>query len=363
MEFTKQKLSNYILYSHSNVDKLLKAVINESCNAVMLEAFDDKLLLADVNTGKIYISDYKFDGKNICLENFEPVDIIEDNEELRESVSNYFEADAYDTAALVEAYENNSEAETTELSESILRALATKKSDTIDYTQLVGINEEIEEFKNSDIFKNYSERLLESPSDSIKVITWDKPVNVSIINEDSGKEIFIGNKDKAKKLIKNTEFKKSFLEAIEALDEDPTVMEDLIYDNKDLLALNESEIKEFVGVTIVGNKELMGKRKEITSKIANVIAESEELSEVKDLIAEAEENEEEGEANEDKSKLSVDDKGVEELKKALDKALENITDEKLVNKINSLKDALDAAKDSDTTDVATVKECIEILSM
>lgn len=362
--FTKSKLSNYILYSHNNVDKLLSTVINESCNAVMLEAFDDKLLLADTDTGSLYLSDYKFDGKRIQLENFEPVDIVEDDNNLRESVSNYFDADGYDTSSIVEAYEENSENQTTELSESITNAISKKNYDVADYTQLVGINEELGDFKDSRLFKAYSERLKESPVDSIKIITWDKPITVSLINEDETNSIFTGSKDKAKKLIKNAEFKALFLEAIDALDEDPTIMEDLISDNRDFLALNESEVKEFVGIAVVGNKDLMNARKEIVSKINNIVEESVELSEVKNLIAESEkDSEEDSEEEGDSKKLAVSEKEVEELQDALDKALEKIADEKLVAKINDLKDALDASKDTDTTDVATVKECIEILSL
>ena len=361
MEFTRSKLSNYILYSHNNVDKLLSTVINESCNAVMLEAYDDKLLLADVNTGKMYLADYNFDGKKIFIENFEPVDILEDDNSLKESVSNYFESDGYDTASIVEAYENNSEAQITELNESIVKGLSKKNNDVADYTQLIGINEELDkEFKDSKLFKTYTKRLEESPVDTIKVITWDKPIVVSIVNEDANLSIFSGSKDKAKKLTKNNEFKKSFVEAIEKLDKEPTVMESLIYDNKDFLALNESEIKEFVGVSIIGNKDLMGNRKNITSKICNIISENEELNDIKNTILEAEE---EGSENGEKQELATDEKDIEALQKALDKALETITDEKLVSKINALKDALDLSKDTDSTDVAAVKECIELLSL
>lgn len=363
MEFSKSKLSNYILFSSTNINKLLSSVINESCNAVMLENFDDKVLMADVNTGKLYLSDYNFDGRKIRLENFEPVDIVDEDNTLRESINNYFEADSYDTAAIVEAYEEHADSQFTELSDSIVKALSKKGNETPDYTQLIGINEEIsEELKNSNMFKAYKERLEESPSDHIKVINWNDPIEVSIVNEDSGVEVFAGTRDKVEKLIKDANFKKVFKEAIEDMVEgDISVMEDLYSENKSLLLLSENELKEFVGLSIIGNKELMDSRKKIVENINEMIEENEELSETKMLFEEEEETA--ADESEDKKELATNDKDIEALQNALDKALEKITDEKLVEKINSLKDALDSSKDNETTDVATVKECIEILSM
>ena len=102
---------------------------------------------------------------------------------------------------------------------------------------------------------------------------------------------------------------------------------------------------------------MMFPKKEIVERINDVIAESEELSETRDLITE----DEESGAEETDASLSTDDKDIDALKSALDKALDKITDEKLVSKINALKDALDTSKESGTTDVGTVKDCVELL--
>ena len=81
------------------------------------------------------------------------------------------------------------------------------------------------------------------------------------------------------------------------------------------------------------------------------------LSETKLML-----EEDESESTEEDKELETTDKDKDALAAALDKALENITDEKLVSKINSLKDALGASKDDGTTDVGTVKECVELLN-
>ena len=101
----------------------------------------------------------------------------------------------------------------------------------------------------------------------------------------------------------------------------------------------------------------MESRKEIISMIDELISEDDMLSETKLMLEEDDE-----EASDEDKELETTDKDKDALVKALDTALENITDEKLVSKINSLKDALGASKDEGTTDVGTVKECVELLN-
>lgn len=358
MEITNSKLSNYILYSNKNLEKLCRSLINESANAVLLESYNDKLLMADHNSGAIYLADYNFDGKTLTVENYEPVEIVNDKSELKEAINNYFKDDGYDVASIAEAYENDSEANNTELNESIVEALASKKNEVVDYTELYGINEEIGEIAEMPFFKNYKEYLTESPTSSIKFFDWETPVKVSIIDEDENRTIVSNAKTKAAVLAKNKDFKNSLLEAArEFLDGDYSLMEEVLEENSTILALEN--FKEFVGLTLVADKELFENKKTILEGIENIISENEYLSESKMLFEEDEENNEGGE---EEASLETSDKDIEALKDALDKALDKITDEKLVSKINALKDALDTSKDSGTTDVGTVKECVELLS-
>ena len=191
MEITNSKLSNYILYSNKNLEKLCRSLINESANAVLLESYNDKLLLADHNSGAIYLADYKFDGKVLTIENYENVDIVNDNSQLNEAINDYFKNDNYDVALIAEAYENDSEAMNTELNDSIVEALASKRSDVIDYTELYGINEDLEEITEKPFFNRYKEYLMESPTSSIKFFDWENPVRVSLIDEDADRTIDI----------------------------------------------------------------------------------------------------------------------------------------------------------------------------
>lgn len=359
MEITSSKLSNYILFSNKNLEKCVRSLINESSNAVLLESYNDKLLLADHNSGAIYLADYKFDGKVLTVENYEQVDVVNDKSNLKEAIENYFDSDGYDVASIVEAYEEDSEAENTDLRESIVEALASKKQDIADYSQLEGINEEIGEVKDMQFFKNYTKYLTESPTSSIKYFNWIDPVRVSIIDEDASNIIVSGSKDKAKKLAKDKEFKDMFANAARELMEGNSLeMEELLEDNSAILALDNVEMKEFIGMSIIGDKELMESRKEIIDAVSGIISENENLQEMKMLF----EEDAEDDGAEENKELATSDKDIDALKKALDKAAENISDEAIISKINSLKDALDSSKDSGSTDVGTVKECVELLS-
>ena len=153
-------------------------------------------------------------------------------------------------------------------------------------------------------------------------------------------------------------FKEAFMNAaIELLEGDSSLMEEVLEENSVILALEDLAFKEFVGKTLVADKDLFDNKKAILEAIEEIISESEYLSESKMLFEEDEGGEEETDAS-----LETSDKDIDALKDALDKALDKITDEKLVSKINALKDALDTSKDSGATDVGTVKECVELLS-
>lgn len=363
MELTNSKLSNYVLFSNKNLEKLCRSLINESSNAVLLETYSDKLLMADHNSGSIYFADYNFDGNTLTIENYEPVDVIKDNSKLNEAIGDYFDADGYDVSDIVEAYEEDSEAQNTDLSESITEALSSKNmKDIMDYTQLYGINEEIGDVKDMQFFQNYTQYLTEAPTSKIKMFDWVNPVKVVLEDTDEYRTIVTGARGRAETLSRNKEFRSMFAEAADDLMRgyDDT-MKDLLSENSAILSLDNAEWKEFVGLSVVGNKQLMESRKDLMMKVEDLINEDSYLYDTKEMLMEEDDDGEDA-SSEDKE-LETSDKDIDALKKALDKALENITDEKLVSKINSLKDALDASKDEGTTDVGTVKECVELLNL
>ena len=146
-----------------------------------------------------------------------------------------------------------------------------------------------------------------------------------------------------------------------SLNGDSTVLEELISENSEVVALSEAELKELVGMSVIGNKELMESRKQIAEAIENFISSDEALSEKRAIVeaekANVDKEPEEGAAPE------ASEQDVEAIKKALEKAKEKATDEKLVSKIDSIINSLTEAAEDENTDVAAVKEAVEILNM
>jgi hypothetical protein len=352
--------NNALLLSNKNVEKLARKYINESCNAVLMEMFEDKCILADHTTGQIFEAEYSFDGETFEFKNFEEIELEENNTSLKEAISDYFDDKNIN---LTEAYESAVGSVSDEFESSLSEALASKNMEGIvDYSSLSGINEEIGELKENATFKAYSERLEKKPAGSIKYFNWKSPVKVSVLDEDDNvilnKSIFT----KAKKLRTNTEFKKNLAEAAAvSLNGDSTILEELIAENDSIVALSESELQELIGMSLIGNKKLMDSRKEIVEKIENFIGEDVGLSE-KRAIVEAEKADDSEENTED-SAPEASEQDVEAIKKALEKAKEKATDEKLVSKIDSIINSLTEAVEDEATDVAAIKEAVILLNM
>ena len=352
-------LNDLFLYSNSNVEKLARKLVNESSNGLMLEMFDDSAFLADHITGKVYKSDYNFNGKTFEFTNFEEVEIENDNTSLSEAIKAYFDDEAVD---LAEAYEVSANTSKDVFEESLVEALASKNMENIiDYSELCGINEEVSEVSEMPFFRLYEERLATHPTSSIKFFDWVNPVRVSLIDEDENVVINKTAKKKAKSLKNDKDFKKKLKGAAEdAVDGDNRLMEELISENQSILALDNAELKELVGMSVIGERNLMENRNTIVNAINTIISEDADFAYKKALFEE--EGEEEEGADDKEAAPEVSEKDTEALVKALDKALENITDEKLIKKIEDLKSDLQGAAEAEETDTGAVKEAVELLS-
>lgn len=352
------KFNNALLYSNKNVEKLAKKLVNESANAALMEMFDDKCILADHTTGQIFEAKYKFDGNTFVFEDFEEVQLEHNNDALKEAISDYFD-DA--DISLKEAYESNSGSNSDVFEESLTEALAGKNMDNvINYSELSGINEEIGDVKKSDTFKVYTERLAKVPTNSIKLFDWKNPVRVSLIDEDKNKILNKSMKAKAKKLKTDANFKKELAEAaMEALNGDESLLEDLIKENISIVALDNAELKESIGLSVVGNRTLMENRNKIVDMINTIVEEDEELASKKTEVEASASTEDEKKDDAPEAK----EQDVSAIKSALETAKSKATDEKLVSKIEDIISSLDTASSAGETDVGAVKEAVELLSL
>ena len=134
-------------------------------------------------------------------------------------------------------------------------------------------------------------------------------------------------------------------------------IEELVNENVEIVGLDKAELKELVGFSVIGDKDLMESRNKIVKAIENIISESDELSNKKAVIFE------EANETEDSDAPEANEADVEKAIDALEKAKENISDDKLSEKIDSIIDALNNAKDAGETDVAAVKECVSLFNL
>lgn len=134
-------------------------------------------------------------------------------------------------------------------------------------------------------------------------------------------------------------------------------IEELVNENVEIVGSDKAELKELVGFSVIGDKDLMESRNKIVKAIENIISESDELSNKKAVIFEEADETETSDAPE------ANEADVEKAIDALEKAKENISDDKLAEKIDSIIDALNNAKDAGETDVAAVKECVSLFNL
>lgn len=346
-----------LLYSNKNQERMMRNLINESCNAVLLETYGDKCYLADHTTGQIFEAKYNFDGNVLTFSDFNEITLERDNSSLKEAIGAYFDDEVIN---LTEAYEKANASTTDNFEDSLAEALSTKNmSKVIDYSEISGLTDDaINEAKNTEAFKVFSERLEEVPTDNVKMFDWKNPVKISIIDEDKNKFVSKSAKAKINKIKKTADFKKKVLNASKKLisENDVSGFEDLIAEEPTILALDKSELKESIGLAIVSDKDLMVQRNVISEEVENLINGNEELSAKRRLY-------EEDKEGSDTDAPEASEKDVDAFVKALETAKEKATDEKLASKIDDIISSLKSSSESGETDVSAVKEAVELLSL
>lgn len=353
-----EQFNNSLLYSNKNIEKVASKLVAESANAVLLEMFTDKAILADHKTGIFYESSFSYDGKNFVFSDFSPIQLEKKPSKLVETISDYFDDNV---VSLAEAYKQAVSAENLDIIQDSLTEAISKKNlkDVIDYSELDGFSNtsEAEAVKNLPFFEAYKERLDKKPSSTIKYFNWKDPVKVSLIDEDKNKFTSKSEFKKAKALKSDVDFKKSLLEASNNyLNGDEEALKTLVEENSCLLALDKSALEELVGFSVLESKEALSHRKDIVNFINETVESDELLSERKQRLMEAEK---EDDGSDDDDVPDMNDKDTEALVKALEKAKELCDDEKLADKIDDLINNIQ----SDDTDVAAVKEAVEIISL
>jgi hypothetical protein len=377
MELTLREFENLNLYSNKNMEKVIGKLINESSNAVLVNMFDDNLVLLDHDEGKFYTADYSFDPEKLRLrlENYEPVELVKEEDDFREDVSEFFDDEDASPKDLVESYKDNVINQEKYINELISEAMSTKDfSEYVNYKEAKEAKENVQlESVNEDVFKKYQERLDSHPLTEVKYIDWETPINVSLVETERKSIINSSVIEKAKDLWKKKDFKESFLEAAENLvnEEDESSVVALFEEFPSLFYLSEEDRNTLFGKTLISSA-LREQRKEITSKINELLSENEELEDLKSKYIAEEGEEEEGEEPEDDD----EEEGEEEEEEApeltpeqakkmaadLKKVKEQVEDENLQSKIDNIIASLEGTEEEGTKP-KDVKEAVTILSM
>jgi len=378
MDLTLREFENLNLYSNKNMEKVIGKLINESSNAVLVNIFDDSLVLLDHDEGQFYTADYKFDESNLQLnlDNFEKVELVKEEEDFREDVSDFFDDEDSFAKNLIESYKENVIGQEKYVNELISESMSVKDfSEYADYGSLKEAKKEmVFESTNEDFFKIYKERLNTHPLNEIKYVDWENPITVSLVETE--KKSLINNSvlEKAKDLWKKPSFKQTFLEAVEELvnEESDESMIALFEQFPSLFYLEENDRDTLFGKAIISSP-LSEHRKAVSKTINELLAENEDIAELKNKYV-VEEEEDEGEEApegevEGEVEVEVEEKApeltVEQAKKMvadLSKAKEAIEDEVMKEKIDNIIISLKNTEEEGTKP-KDVKEAVAILSL
>lgn len=379
MELTLREFENLNLYSHKNMEKVIRKLVNESYNGALTSMFDDSLVLLDHTDGKFYVADYEFDEKNLTLtlENFEEVHLVKEEESFEENVLNFFEDEEVCPHDLVKSYKENIIEQERYIDELIADVISAKDfSESINYKNIKDAREKLTlESENENFFKLYEERIQTHPLTSIKYFDWVNPVKVSLVETEKHSVINTSVIEKAKNLWKRADFKELFLEASDDMqEEDNEKMLSLFESYPVLFHLAEEERLAVFGKTLLSSP-LREERKDIVEKIETLISEDEDFLDLREnYITEAEvdldsinhndDTEEGEEAKGEKAdqKLELTAEEMEKLKKDLQALCDKMEEGEEKKKLSDIIDRISASKEEGTKP-SDIKEAVSLLTL
>ena len=381
MDLTLREFEDINAYSNSNVEKVIASTVNSSSNAVFISMFEDSVILLDHDEGMFYIAEYSFDPEKLTVEfdNFEPVDLIKEEDDFRRSAESFFEDDDMTVDELTESYKNTVMEQDRYISDLIQNALMAKDTEqTIDYK---AIKEAVDEVGvsiiNESYFKEYQERLYTHPLTEAKLFNWEDRVVVSLVETESVKLVNESAVERAKDLWKDAMFKERFEEASTTFIEDVeagTELFTLIFeDYPQVYFLDNADRKTLFGKTCLNSRDLREDTSELVKGL-EILFESFDLAELRETYlveaeAEGEEGSDEEEAGESEAEEKAEKKAKEltpaalqKIADELKKVAEKLEDESLKEKIDGIIEKLELGKEEGTRP-EVVKEAVSILSL
>lgn len=382
MEFTLKEFESLNYYSNDSMEKIVKSIVNETSNAVLVNMYEDSLILLDHEDGQFYTADYKFDPSKLTLkiENFEEVQLIREADEFRTRIDAYFEDDEMSPTELAEAYKEEVLSQEKYLNELINDAMITKDFSSIaNYGEMKSIKEEVglDDLESESFFKEYKERLNTHPLTEAYYFDWENPVTVSLVETEKKKLVNATSVERANELWKKTEFKESFESAaktlIEDVEEGTEAFKELFEDYPQVFFLDSADRKTMFGKTILGSADL-NENMDLLIKGMDLLFEKFDLADMKEeYLNEAKKDEEEEdmggedeappedeEEPDEKPAKEVEPDDKKKLIGKLKKFAAKIEDEKLKTE---LEEIISGDKVDEGTRPETIKKIVRLLTL
>jgi len=357
MELTLREFENLNLYSHKNMEKVIKTLVNESSNAALTNMYDDSLILLDHTEGKFYSADYQFNESNLVLtiDNFEEISLVKEDSDFNESVEQFFEDEEDASSELLSSYKKNILEQEKFIDDLVNETVSSKDfSNSIDYKEIISIKEDVDITKER-YFPIYEERIISHPLTNIKYFNWVTPVVVSLTETEEKRFINVSSIEKAKGLWKDQDFKEEFFKAVEVIDEDTDYLTSLFENYPVILYMSEDDRLSLLGKTLL-TSDYRAERKKIISLIEEFLKSNKEIIELKEeyMIEDSEE------VTKEDAKLELTAEERQELVNKfedLSKLAEN-SKKGLEEIVEKLKDIVEKG-----TNPVVVKEALSILAL
>jgi len=380
LEMSLREFEDMNLYSNRSMEKIISSIINESSNAVLVNMFEDSVILLDHDSGDFYTADYDFNPTTLTLkvENFEEIFLEKEESGFKKVVESFFEDEDASSEELTEAYREDVLGQEKFMNELINEALATKNfDDLVDYSEVRELTEGLA-IKNEKFFADYSERLETHPVNEVKFINFKDAVIVSLLESEKLKLVNSTTASKAHDIWKREDFKERFEEASLTFVEDFEAGKDefisLLEDYPQVFFLDAADRKTLFGKSIIANKLLREERADL-QKGLEMLFEDQDIENVRELyLSEAEDSmedeapaeekgEEKGEEKEEKKPApELSPEQISKLSDELKKVAEKVEDEKLKEKLDGIIGKLDGSVNEGTRP-DLIKEAIYILGL
>jgi len=378
INLTVNQFEDLNLFTNRNMEKVIGGIINNSSNGVLVNMGEDSVIILDHTEGQFYIADYSFDRDKLALtlENFDPIEIVREEETFEDRVYEYFESEEEDVKTLVESYKNDVMNQDKFITELINDAMSRKSfDDVVDYKTISEAVNSVElESTKEPFFASYKERLTTHPLTEVKMFDWENSVTVSLVETESRRLINKTAIQRANDLWKKPEFKKLFSEAaeifVEDVEEGVEKFKELFETYPQIFFLDAADRKSVFGKTLLGNNNLREDMDDVLKGL-NLVFEKYDLKEMADeYLSEADDmdqedmgDEKEGGADdqaEAPKELEQDDK--QKLLDDLKKIAEKLEDEDAKKKIDDLIEKYEKSMEEGTRP-DLVKEAVAILSL